>query len=296
MKIHTLDLHYQNRPNTIAAYLVEGAGGPVLVESGPGSTLPKLIEGLAEHGYRSADIRHLLLTHIHLDHAGAAGWWAQQGTQIYVHGVGAPHLIDPSRLIASATRIYQDKMEQLWGGILPAPAESVTIVGDGDLIEVNGLSFAAVDTPGHASHHHVFLLEGNAFVGDLAGVHIPGADFVDLPAPPPEFHLETWLASIERIRAMPLQAIYPTHFDRVDEWQNHFTKLSVLMKEATEFIRVRMEAGLERETILSEYLAWHMERARAAGMPEHIFQRYEVANPHPMSVDGIMRYWKKKEG
>jgi hypothetical protein len=95
---------------------------------------------------------------------------------------------------------------------------------------------------------------------------------------------------------MPLQAIYPTHFDRVDEWQNHFTKLSVLMKEATEFIRVRMEAGLERETILSEYLAWHMERARAAGMPEHIFQRYEVANPHPMSVDGIMRYWKKKEG
>ncbi|MFZ0545363.1 MAG: MBL fold metallo-hydrolase, partial [Candidatus Promineifilaceae bacterium] len=219
MEIITLDLLYQNRPNTIASYLIEGPSGPVLVESGPGSTLSNLIAGLDEHGYRPRDIRHLLLTHIHLDHAGAAGWWAQQGTQVYVHRIGAPHLIDPSKLIASATRIYQDKMEQLWGEILPAPAENVTTVKDGDVIEVNGLHFTAVDTPGHASHHHVFLLEDVAIVGDLAGVHIPGADFVDLPAPPPEFHLETWLASIEKITSLPLSAIYPTHFGRVDDWQ-----------------------------------------------------------------------------
>jgi glyoxylase-like metal-dependent hydrolase (beta-lactamase superfamily II) len=298
MNIHTIDLHYQNRPNTIAAYLVEGPEGPVLVESGPGSTLPHLIAGLAEHGYRPEDIRHLLVTHIHLDHAGAAGWWAQQGTQLYVHRIGAPHLIDPSRLIVSATRIYQDKMEQLWGEILPAPADMVTVVRDGDVIGVSGLKFTAVDTPGHASHHHVFLLEGGgdavAFVGDLGGVHIPGVDFVDLPAPPPEFDLETWLASIERVKELPLTAIYPTHFDRVDAWQDHFTKMSALLREAAEFIRVRMAAGLERDAILPEYLSWHMARAKSAAMPDKIFERYEVANPHHMSVDGIMRYWRKK--
>jgi glyoxylase-like metal-dependent hydrolase (beta-lactamase superfamily II) len=298
MKIHTLDLLYQNRPNTIAAYLVEGPNGPVLVECGPGSTLPNLIAALEDYGYQPQDIRHLLVTHIHLDHAGAAGWWAQQGTQVYVHRIGAPHLIDPGKLIASATRIYQDKMEQLWGNILPAPAENVTSVKDGDVIEVNGLRFTAVDTPGHASHHHVFLLKRDedtiAFVGDLAGVHIPGVDFVDLPAPPPEFHLETWLASIDRVRAMPIKAIYPTHFDRVDDWQRHFTKLSALLNNAADFIRVRMEAGLDRDAILPEYLNWHLERARSAAMPEKIIERYEVANPHHMSVDGIMRYWRKK--
>lgn len=294
MKIHTIDLNYQNRPNTIAAYLVEGPDGPVLVETGPGSTLPHLHAGLAEYGYKPEDIKHLLVTHIHLDHAGAAGWWAQQGTQVYVHPVGAPHLIDPSRLIISATRIYQDKMEQLWGDILPAPAENVTVVEDGDVLELNGLRFTAVDTPGHASHHHIFLLEDIAFVGDLAGVHIPGVDFVDLPAPPPEFHLETWLHSIELVKQMPLRAMYPTHFDRVDDWQAHFRKLEVLLNDAAKFIRVRMEAGMERDAILPEYLAWHLERANSADMPDKILERYEVANPHHMSVDGIMRYWRKK--
>lgn len=294
MKIYTLDLNYQNRPNTIAAYLVEGPDGPVLVETGPGSTLSNLKAGLAEHGYRPQDIHHLLVTHIHLDHAGAAGWWAQQGTQVYVHRIGAPHLINPGKLIASATRIYQDKMEQLWGAILPAPAENVTAIEDGDVIEVKGLRFTAVDTPGHASHHHVYLLEEIAFAGDLAGVHIPGVNFVDLPAPPPEFHLETWLASIERVKAMPLKAIYPTHFDRIDDWQVHFTKLEGLLQDAAEFIRIKMESGLGRDAILEEYLSWHMERAKAADMPDKIFDRYEVANPHHMSVDGIMRYWRKK--
>jgi glyoxylase-like metal-dependent hydrolase (beta-lactamase superfamily II) len=298
MNIHTIDLHYQNRPNTIAAYLVEGPDGPVLVECGPGSTLPALIDGLARHGYKPADIKHLLVTHIHLDHAGAAGWWAQQGTRVYVHPFGAPHLIDPDRLIASATRIYQDKMEQLWGDILPAPAEKVMAVNDGDEIEANGLTFTAVYTPGHAAHHHLFLLESSeesiAFAGDIAGVHIPGVTFVDLPAPPPEFHLETWLASIEKVQALPLTAMYPTHFDRVDDWQGHFTRFISLLKEAAEFIRVRMEAGMDREGILPEYLAWHLARAKTADMPAKIIERYEVANPHHMSVDGIMRYWRKK--
>src|SRR5690606_8936954 len=115
-----------------AVYLLVGPDGPVLIETGPGSTLPAVRAALAAHGFAPADVRAVLLTHIHLDHAGAAGWWAQQGTPIYVHHVGAPHLIDPTKLLASATRIYGDNMGPLWGEMLAAPAERVTPLHDGD--------------------------------------------------------------------------------------------------------------------------------------------------------------------
>ncbi len=294
MEIYTLDLDYQNRPNTIAAYLVVGPGGPVLVETGPGSTLATLRQRLAEHGYSPADIGHLLVTHIHLDHAGAAGWWAQQGTEVYVHHVGAPHLIDPSKLIASATRIYGDQMERLWGDILPAPAGRVHSLYDADIVEVCGLAFTALDTPGHATHHHVFRLGDIAFAGDAAGIHIPGVAFVDIPAPPPEFSLESWQQTVDRLLSLPLAAIYPTHFGRVDNWREHLATFVALMWDAAEFVRVRLEAGLERDEIVQQYVAWHLERARAADMPDTLIQRYETANPHYMSVDGIIRYWRKR--
>jgi glyoxylase-like metal-dependent hydrolase (beta-lactamase superfamily II) len=294
LPIHTLDLNFQGRASSIASYLVEGPGGPVLVETGPASTLPTLLAGLAERGYTPADVRHVLVTHIHLDHAGAAGWWAGQGAEVYVHHVGAPHLIDPSKLLASAGRIYGDQMEALWGQVLPAPAERVHAIGDGDCVEVAGLSFLALDTPGHAYHHHVYRLGEIAFTGDAAGIHIPGPAFVDLPAPPPEFNLGLWRATIARLLQGPFTAIYPTHFGRVDGWQAQLAGLAALLEEATEFIRRRMEEGLEREGILAQYLEWHFNRARAAGMPQEVLARYEAANPHYMSVDGIMRYWRKR--
>ncbi|MGH2537050.1 MAG: MBL fold metallo-hydrolase [Candidatus Promineifilaceae bacterium] len=296
MQIHTLDLGYQGRSQTIASYLVIGRGGPVLVETGPGSTLATCLAGLAAHGLAPADVRHVLVTHIHLDHAGAAGWWAQQGAQVYVHYLGAPHLIDPRKLLASAGRIYGDQMERLWGQTLPAPAERVTAVYDGDRVEVNGLVFQAVATPGHASHHHVFQLGEIAFSGDAAGVTIPGPAFVDLPAPPPEFDLELWQASIARQLQLPVQAIYPTHFGRVDAWREHLGAFSSLLREAADFIRVRFQAGQRREEILPQYLAWHLARAGAAGMRGPLLERYETANPHYMSVDGMLRYWRHKLG
>ena len=187
MNIQTLDLNFQNTPEAIASYLIWGPDGPVLVETGPGSTLPTLLENLSQQGLKPADIKHILLTHIHFDHAGAAGWWAQQGAQIYVHPFGAKHLIDPAKLIASATRIYGNKMDTLWGDILPAPAEKVTIIYDNDTVEVAGLSFQVLETPGHARHHHVYRLGDVAFTGDAAGIKIPGSPLVGLPAPPPEF-------------------------------------------------------------------------------------------------------------
>jgi glyoxylase-like metal-dependent hydrolase (beta-lactamase superfamily II) len=293
MQIHTLDLNFQNTPDTIASYLVLGPEGPVLVETGPGSTIETLKLRLADYGFSPHDIKYVLVSHIHLDHAGAAGWWAQQGAQIFVHHVGAPHLIDPSKLLASAGRIYGDRMAPLWGSVLPAPSENVTPVFEGEVIKVAGLSFKAIDTPGHAYHHHAYQLDEVAFTGDAAGIHIPGPEFVDLPAPPPEFNLELWLKSVDRLRELNVETIYPTHFGRVDDWRGHLDAFSTLLVEASEFIRVRMERNLGRDEILGEYLEWQQRRAGSAKMNELLLNRYEVSNPLSMSVDGMMRYWKK---
>ena len=158
-RLHTIDLHYLGIPQAIAAFVMMGSDGPVLIETGPASTLNNLADGLASLNLGLADIRHALVTHIHLDHAGAAGHLARNGTRIYVHEFGAKHLIDPSRLIESATRIYADQMDRLWGSIVPVPEKLVTPVHDGDVIAIGDLRFTALETPGHARHHHAFAVD-----------------------------------------------------------------------------------------------------------------------------------------
>lgn len=294
MDIYTLDLNFQNVPQTIASYLIMGPDGPVLVESGPGSTLETLIAQLATHDLQPADIKHILVTHIHFDHAGASGWWAQQGAQIYVHPFGAPHLINPDKLINSATRIYGDKMDVLWGDILSAPAEKVTIVNDGDVIEAGGLQFRAIESPGHARHHHVYRLGDVAFTGDAAGIQIPGFPLIDLPAPPPEFDMEVWETTIDRLVAENFTAIYPTHFSRVDTVDSHFIGLKQLLREAAFWIKAKMDDGVERDDLVEQFNEWNRSRARQAGLNDNAIHQYETANPWYMSVDGMMRYWRKK--
>lgn len=304
-QLHVIDTHFQGMPQVTAVYLLIGPNGPTLIETGPGSTLPAVLDGLAAHGVRPADVRAVLLTHIHLDHAGAAGWWARQGAQIYVHHVGAPHLVDPSKLIASATRIYGERMDTLWGEILPAPAERVTPLYDGDTVQAGGLTFTALDTPGHAYHHHTYLLETGslerspasetiAFTGDAAGVRLPQVGVVDLPAPPPEFHLETWLATLDRLAAAGATTFYPTHFGPVDDIHSHLAALRVVMVDSVAFVAERLHDGAEREQLLAEYVAWNRERAAALRLSPEMIDSYELANPLFMSVDGIARYLRKK--
>jgi len=295
MDIRTLDLNFQNVPQTIAAYLVIGPDGPVLVETGPGSTLAALQAELSRHGYEPADIHHVLVTHIHLDHAGAAGWWAQQGAQVYVHYFGARHLIDPSKLWASALRIYGDKMEMLWGEMLPAPAERVTAVHDNDIIRVAGLAFTALETPGHARHHHVWQLGDVAFTGDAVGIRLPQNPLVDVPAPPPEFDRETWLETLDRLQAAHFSALYPTHFGRLEDADHQIDSLRVLIDDAANFIHGHMQAGVPRDEMILLYQEWARQRARAVGLTDTQIHQYETANPLYMSVDGIMRYWRKME-
>jgi glyoxylase-like metal-dependent hydrolase (beta-lactamase superfamily II) len=314
MKIHTLDTHFQGMAQVTAVYLLIGPDGPALVETGPGSTIPAVVDALAAHGYQPGDIGQVLLTHIHLDHAGAAGWWAQQGAHIYVHRVGAPHLIDPSRLMASAGRIYGDLMEPLWGEMLPVPEERLTALDDGDVVQAGGLAVTALDTPGHAYHHHTYVLETDegrlAFTGDAGGINLPQVNIVDLPAPPPEFHLETWLATLDRLAAQNLALLYPTHYGLVMDAAAQIATLRALMIEAVEFItgHVRDQMGgapgdpfpatidaSARSALLEEYVAWNRRRAAAGGLSPEAIRRYELANPLFMSVDGILRYLRKRE-
>lgn len=293
MQIETLDLHYRGVPRVIASYLVHGPGGPMLVETGPGSTLPTLLAALNERGVSPSDIRNVLVTHIHLDHAGAAGWWANQGSTVHVHPFGAPHLIDPSKLIASATRIYGDEMDTLWGDILPAPEDKIVPVQDGDILELDGLSFTVVETPGHARHHHVYHLEDIAFTGDAAGIKLPGSPWIDVPAPPPEFDLEAWRRTIDKIRHLECSTLYPTHYGATHEVDNQLDGLEVALVEAVDFVRSLMDEGLDREEMAAGYGRRLQDRFAGLSLSPELMQAFEFANPMAMSVTGISRYLRQ---
>lgn len=294
LRIELIDLEYQGEPGFIASYLIFAPHGYILVESGPGSTLPSLTAGLARHGLEPGDVDYLFLTHIHLDHAGAAGWWAQQGTRVCVHEIGAPHLIDPSKLIQSATRIYGDQMETLWGDILPAPAENVQPIADGDVVEAMGLELRAIYTPGHAGHHHAWRTGDLAFVGDSMGIRGGSIPWLDLPAPPPEFSLELWKESLAKLRAERLETIYRTHFGPRDDVAEEIDRIESLIERSAEKIKSLLDEAVERDQMIERFREWMIGRAAEEGADPEAMRGEEKLNPRHMSVDGIARYWRKK--
>ncbi len=294
MKIETLDLKFQGTPHVIASFLVRGPGGSFLIETGPGSTQPALHAALARHGLKPSDIRDVLVTHIHLDHAGAAGWWAQNGARVHVHPNGARHLIDPGKLITSASRIYGERMGTLWGEILPAPEDRVNVVEDGAVLDIAGVSVQVIDTPGHARHHHVFRIDDVAFTGDAAGIMLPGQTWVDLPAPPPEFDLEAWKVTLAKLRSLGVTTIYRTHFGGSSEVDAELDRLEQIMDQGAEWIREMSERGAERSEMVEVFSGRMRDASVAAGLDAESIRAYELANPREMSVDGIARYWAKR--
>lgn len=289
-----IDLNFQAKEKVIASYILEAKDGLAVIETGPGSVIERAKSGLEELGYSFKDVRHIFLTHIHLDHAGAAGWWAQQGAHVYVHEVGAKHLIDPSKLIASATRIYGDEMEALWGKMYPVPEGHLTALQDNDVVEIDGLRVKALDTPGHAYHHMSYVIDDIAFTGDVGGATVPDYALIDAATPPPEFNLEAWQSSIKRLLALDLRAIYVTHFGEVANVKEHLTGLSSLLNQAAEFIRVRLEAGKSQDVIVNEYRDWYRSRTASQGVPNSVFETLAMSNQPEMSVGGITRYWRKR--
>jgi glyoxylase-like metal-dependent hydrolase (beta-lactamase superfamily II) len=291
--VATIDLQFLGMPGAIATYLIPHNQGAVLVESGPGSTLPTLITGINAHGFTAAEITDVILTHIHLDHAGAAGWLARQGARIHVHPNGAPHLLNPEKLLASAARIYDDQMDRLWGEFLPVPEDRLFVHADNEVILIEGLEFLPLDTPGHANHHYAYLYEDVCFSGDIGGVRLQQTKHLRLPMPPPELNLEEWRNSLSRISQHSFKRIAPTHFGLFSDPEWHLAALSKALTEVDDWISAQMPLNPTVEELNQKLTAWAYQRALADDVSEDRLQAYESANPTWMSGYGIHRYWRK---
>ena len=233
--------------------------------------------------------------HIHLDHAGAAGWLARQGAQIYVHPVGAPHMVNPERLLASAARIYGDQMQALWGEFLPVPEEKLTVPEDGEEIEIGNLKFRPINTPGHAEHHYAYLFEDICFSGDVGGVRIPGYQYLRVPMPPPELHIERWHESMKRLHQQKFARIAPTHFGIYDDPEWQLREVDKALYDAERWIEKMMSEDPTPpiEAMRESFTAWMVDQGAAYGLSEDVLAAYGLANPPGMSADGLYRYWKK---
>jgi len=294
-RVHTLDLNFQGMPGVIASYLIPHDHGVVLIESGPGSTTGALEKRLQSEGFSVKDVSDVLLTHIHLDHAGAAGWLARQGARIHVHHVGAPHMVDPEKLLASAGRIYGDLMDELWGEFLPVPEDRLSVLHGEDVVEVGSLRIRAIDTPGHANHHFAYLFENILFTGDIGGVRLSGTRHLRLPMPPPEFHLEKWRASLARLAQEidGVDYIAPTHFGVFEDPGWHLASLAKAIDEVEEWMETVMPQEPPIDSLNDRFLDWTRRRSLEEGISEEIMQAYEAANPSWMSPMGVQRYWRK---
>src|SRR5262245_13720371 len=267
-----LDLRHLGAPRLIGSYLLETADGPALFDCGPTTCIDALKEGLRARGVALHDVRHLLLSHIHLDHAGAAGVLVREHPALRVHvsEIGAPHLVDPSRLEASARRLYGSTFDDLWGELAPVPEESVHVVGD----RVVGLE--CFPTPGHASHHVSYLdADGTLFAGDAAGVRIQPHAAVLPPTPPPEFDLETWLSTLDEIERRAPARLAVIHFGVADDVERH---LGELRRRLAEWV------ALDGVT--------EAEFTQTVG--QDVDESYERAMPYWQSYAGLKRYWEKQ--
>ncbi len=293
----TLDLNFQGIPGAIATYLLPHAHGAVLVECGAGSTVPALQSSLQALGLSVSEITDVLLTHIHLDHGGAAGWLARQGARIHVHPVGAPHLLNPEKLLSSAARIYGDQMQALWGEFLAVPEDRLVTHADNEEVEIEGLRFTVLDTPGHAYHHCAYIYQNICFTGDIGGIRIGNARHLRLPMVPPELNLELWRDSARKLQNAFSQGkfsrIVPTHFGIFSDAGWHLSAIEQALDEAEAWITQVMPSNPTVESLREQFIAWTQQRSLATGLDAGLFTPFEAANPSGMSADGIYRYWHK---
>jgi glyoxylase-like metal-dependent hydrolase (beta-lactamase superfamily II) len=276
-ELEPLDLGFHGRDRVIGAYILDTEDGPALFDCGPSTGIARLKAGLGNRGLALADVRHLLLSHIHLDHAGAAGVLVREhpGLQVHVSEIGAPHIVDPTRLEASARRLYGDAFDSLWGELAPVPEGNVHVVGD----RVLGLD--CFPAPGHASHHVAYLgADGTLYAGDAAGVRIPPHTVVVPPTPPPEFELAAWLETLAEIERRDPQRLALVHFGVVEEPLPHLAELRGRLEEWVEVV----DSGADEEQF-----AEHARSDIGPGADD-----YEHAMPFWQSYAGLKRYVEKR--
>jgi glyoxylase-like metal-dependent hydrolase (beta-lactamase superfamily II) len=272
--LRLIDVRHLGRERVIGCWQVD----EVLIDPGPESAIEGLLEGLGDWQPRA-----LLLTHIHLDHAGATGTLVRRwpDVEVYVHEIGAPHLADPSKLLSSAERLYGDRMQALWGEVAPVPEANLRPLAGGEDV----LGFRVAYTPGHASHHVSFLhsATGRAFVGDVAGVRIPPCRLVLPPTPPPDIEVEAWVRSLDIVEEWRAESIGITHFGSIDAPAEHLQAMRAELGAA---------AGLARELSAPEFE--RMLRGRMSGCDESVEQAFIQAMPPEQHWQGLRRYWDKR--
>jgi glyoxylase-like metal-dependent hydrolase (beta-lactamase superfamily II) len=291
-----IDLRFRGLPRVIAAAVLEGADGLTLVDPGPTSCLAVLEAGLAARGRALADVRRLLLTHIHLDHAGASGTIVSRvpRVEVFVHERGAPHMLDPAKLIASATRLYGHQMDKLWGAFLPLPAANLRVLAGGERLDIGGRAVEVAYTPGHAVHHVSYFdrREGVAYVGDTGGIRIHDA-LVIAPTLPPDVDVELWQASLDAIAAWQPMSLLLTHFGEVTPAMPHVTRFRHVLSAIAERVGASLAAEGTDDDRVRRFVDGMRRDARAV-LSEADAQSTETAAPFDQLWAGLARYWRKR--
>jgi glyoxylase-like metal-dependent hydrolase (beta-lactamase superfamily II) len=281
------------RPTIIASHVLLG-DEPALIDPGPGSTLPQLEAGLAAHGLALGDLRTILLTHIHLDHAGATGAIVARNphVHVYVHQRGAPHIINPERLMRSASRLYGDQMDILWGQMFPVPEERITTLAGGETLRLGGRTLRVYDSPGHASHHVIYVDEqsGAAAIGDNGGIRLPGFSYISPATPPPEIDLEAWAGTLDLLERLRPAWLLLTHFGPFADPAAHIAAYREVLARWSAVVREGLERGASEEETKSRLMA--IENAILADDDSRA--RYQQASPIDLNYAGLARYWRKQ--
>ncbi len=291
--VHHIDLMHLGIPGAIGAWVAKGPTGWVVIESGPASCWETLHTGLQALGVTTDQIAALLLTHIHLDHAGGAWKFADQGIPVHVHAKGAPHLIDPSRLERSSRRIFGERFDTLWGSLQPCDQSLVVAHEHQDVVHVGGLRFQAIETPGHADHHHAWhLLDGDGgdlFCGDAAAMVVPGTDWITIPMPPPEFCLRRWMATLDHIEHGPWSRLRLTHGGTRLDLNTHIARLRTSMQHQVDWILKSAAEPFEERAAAYRSMLW--AAAEADGVSRALFEQHVTPGLIDMNLAGIDR-WK----
>jgi glyoxylase-like metal-dependent hydrolase (beta-lactamase superfamily II) len=282
-----IDVRQLERERVIGAWDLGGA----VVDPGPEPRIETLLAGL------TSQPQALLLTHIHLDHAGAAGALVERfpDLEVFVHARGAPHLVDPSKLLASAARIYGDDMERLWGRVAPVPERNIRVLDGGETIEVAGRRLAVEYAPGHASHHVVYFDDddGTAYVGDVAGVRIPPSDLVQPPTPPPDIDVAAWLRSIDLVARREPRRLALTHFGAVDDPAPHLDRTKKALTEQAELARQLLEELGDTDEAARAFVE-EIDRLTRERAGADMAGRFQVGSPVEQRWLGLRRYWQKQ--
>lgn len=296
--IDYIDLQFLGKPEIIATVVLHGPRGLALIDPGPSTTLEHLKAALARMGFGVADITQLLLTHIHLDHAGASGSLVKlnPSIEVFVHERGAPHMADPERLLASASRLYGEDMGPFWGEFLAVPSGRLRSLSGGETIVAGGRELKVAYTPGHASHHVSYFDPASrvAFVGDTAGIRRGSGAYVMPPTPPPDIDLEAWRVSEERILAWDPDTLFLTHFGPFHGARAHFRELWTNIESWNRIVRrliadTSLDEPQRQDAFVDEAFR---ELRRAVGDAES--EQYGRAGRLDYSWQGLSRYWRKR--